>query len=84
MNKETIYKLELTDREASFLVEMLINHGEWADPLDLEDRILYAVIHKTSESMPAIFQEAKRLKQEERKREAEEHRKRREAEEAGK
>jgi hypothetical protein len=78
-----MHKLQLTEKQASFLIEMLVNHAEWADPLDQEDRILYAVIQEASEAMPKVFQHVTRLKQEERKREAEEHRKRREAEEAG-
>lgn len=78
-----MYKLELTEKQASFLVEMWVNHAEWADPLDQEDRMLYGLIEEASQSMPKVFDYVTRLKQEERKREAEANRKRREAEEAG-
>jgi hypothetical protein len=64
-----MYKLQLTEKQATALVELLISHGEWVDVLDPQDRELFAIIHQASQDLAPVFEyverETKRKREEE-------------------
>ena len=52
-----MYKVELSEQQAKFLVEMLLDHAEWADVLSKDDRVLFSVVDAIEYQLPNLFDE---------------------------
>jgi len=50
-----MYNLELTESQAEFLIEMLADHAEYADPLNSDDRKMIAILDALEYQMTTLF-----------------------------
>lgn len=51
-----MYNLELSEAQAEFLIEMLVDHAEYADALNSEDRKLITLLDAMEHQMTDLFE----------------------------
>jgi len=51
-----MYNLELTEEQAEVLINLIVEHAEWADVLDSEDRKLITILDAMEYQMMPLYE----------------------------